>query len=1505
MAASKKSKETGSPYAKEKAFKKRVSIFSSTSTSPLIKKLKSRPTPYSSPSTPISLTTPTTYSTASSTVGDFTYIGNPTQPHMAKSTNAPKYHLITAQKVLGTNADAVVTVNIYNTLNDSSNSPPSTGYDYVIGISDMTPAGAMTHVINATATHLTVTYASSVLPSAAFERKIRVKWYSGWSRDFWVLIPGRNSISNTPYEASATNYSSYTNDCSTNNQWNFKNSAFYGPFTISSGDFLKIYFTKAVLNPGALVAPTSNRFPEGQMNSSSIVSSGTFDDFGFGDFSIGPLSGYTNIYDLNYITADLSQISEVIGWAGLTNMHQIAKPTPDLGLVEQEYRTIITAYSTSSPYDNEVPYKVPYDLFDPSNFSLGFNSSINSPIPYDKQRSNLMEPPAGFFSYYGGDGLGVSFRSIIMYAYNIPGCEGDNGDNGDGTTYTIDGCTDDNNMAYWGYTGQDCASVAIPTEVQNNQALASWTPGSCCPDCINPEQESGHYSPQPLTLNVQSTDPTTIGGTDGYIDVTIVDGGFDSSEIPSGLPTGVANYTYVVQNIDATDTMCGNTAGLGVGSGAVANTSFTFGNSVPANANGGLLQTGATGSSTYAASAAQGYVPGGTSTSAPYGLGTTNSEGFREGCYKVYVFDSSTTVCLGQTQICLTDPDATVGCTDSDALNYDSTATIPDNTNCDYCEATNGKINAGSVVGAQYQSNIAQSTGNIATITNATNTTSTDAEINITGISATSDFQNYINNIVSGTTQNADYYVALYRWDSQTVIGNSTWASTNLLTAFNAGTTIVGTAINNQDDGWNINLTSNTLGAGITYGYYSIKVWVDDPDSLSEQEQCYEIFDVMVPVPACVDGGVATAADGVVIIDLNLFYHDPSLCNIVNNYCCDAPSLIESPASTTCNIEYKVYLECDLSQNPSVDISLEYFDNGTWVPTSYSNQYLYPLETENLILTLAQSVFTEGYGSGNYRVKSISQYSDSPDCILYSNVENITLGVFGCMEEGASDYNPLATCDNGCSWPNCGCTNPMATNYDETAECDDGTCIVPNMGCTDITASNYNPDADMDDGSCQWTNCGCTDPLAYNYGENIAGQVAGDPPECDDGNCQYCEDPPMQVSFTGDAATCFDAATCSYNCDGTIELTVTSATGCTNYTIIYMYFFCGISNSNVYYIQDQEYTTGTTILTGLCSGHTWTLLLEDCNGCQQSLNIGVLSEGCGACGCTDPAAANYSAVAITDDGSCEYCGCTDDGAINYNPEATANCDPDTCEFPALLPPCIPPTINQTFRQVQTCIAENGFKYHNKLLMGKTDDCSIMNVWKLILIDYLLKKKGLDCIYNCADANTPDAADVYISCNDLWITGGTTTGLNDPNVNALIPAVGTTSTKDMFILSCDEQCSPTYLHPGDVIKHHDSGNIWIFFGPGQGSTSSGVNIAGLDPENASGNESGYWGYCNDNMRYISNTNNINYIDNFINFVNTFCRDCGNDPQLIPSKGSPSFTGDTFQKNMIDTIDDIEI
>ena len=48
----------------------------------------------------------------------------------------------------------------------------------------------------------------------------------------------------------------------------------------------------------------------------------------------------------------------------------------------------------------------------------------------------------------------------------------------------------------------------------------------------------------------------------------------------------------------------------------------------------------------------------------------------------------------------------------------------------------------------------------------------------------------------------------------------------------------------------------------------------------------------------------------------------------------------------------------------------------------------------------------------------------------------------------------------------CGCTDAGASNYDPSAEYDDGSCEFDIPGCTDATACNYAEDANEDDGSC-------------------------------------------------------------------------------------------------------------------------------------------------------------------------------------------------------------------------------------------------------------------------------------------------------------------------------------------------------------------------------------------------------------------------------------------------------
>jgi len=78
---------------------------------------------------------------------------------------------------------------------------------------------------------------------------------------------------------------------------------------------------------------------------------------------------------------------------------------------------------------------------------------------------------------------------------------------------------------------------------------------------------------------------------------------------------------------------------------------------------------------------------------------------------------------------------------------------------------------------------------------------------------------------------------------------------------------------------------------------------------------------------------------------------------------------------------------------------------------------------------------------------------------------------------------------------NVGCTNPIAINYDASANLDSGGCILPIYGCTNPNSVNYNPLANTDDGSCAIA--GCTDPTAINYNSLATTE---------NGTCQYVTD---------------------------------------------------------------------------------------------------------------------------------------------------------------------------------------------------------------------------------------------------------------------------------------------------------------------------------------------------------------------------------------------------------------
>ena len=235
-----------------------------------------------------------------------------------------------------------------------------------------------------------------------------------------------------------------------------------------------------------------------------------------------------------------------------------------------------------------------------------------------------------------------------------------------------------------------------------------------------------------------------------------------------------------------------------------------------------------------------------------------------------------------------------------------------------------------------------------------------------------------------------------------------------------------------------------------------------------------------------------------------------------------------------------------------------------------------------------------------------------------------------------------------------GCNDPLACNYDETAE-GDADCVFPAefydcdgcindtdgdgvcdelevLGCTDNTACNFNINATEDDGSCQSldacgvcggdnSSCsGCTNPEADNY----------DPTALfDDGSCVI--------------SGCTNPAADNYNPDATNDDGSCIISGCTN-----------PAADN--YDPAANNDDGSCIISG-CTN-------PDADNYDPAANND--DGSCIISGCTNPDADNYDPAANNDDGSCIISGCTNPNAENYDPAANnddGSCVATGCTYP--------------------------------------------------------------------------------------------------------------------------------------------------------------------------------------------------------------------------------------------------
>jgi len=222
----------------------------------------------------------------------------------------------------------------------------------------------------------------------------------------------------------------------------------------------------------------------------------------------------------------------------------------------------------------------------------------------------------------------------------------------------------------------------------------------------------------------------------------------------------------------------------------------------------------------------------------------------------------------------------------------------------------------------------------------------------------------------------------------------------------------------------------------------------------------------------------------------------------------------------------------------------------------------------------------------------------------------------GCTSTLALNYNSSANRQaedpDPCVYGRLGCTNTASPDYDSNAEIDDGSCTEHVPGCTDARAPNFMPDATVDDGSCKEFIWGCTDSAAENYNSTATADMG----------CDYvgCQDPGA-FNFLPTATT--------------------SPPPGSNLTCIYLPYGCMDTSAYNYNPYARQPCAGAMDGEDFPTPESYTMGLVDGD-----------SEGekCVRClypGCTNSTAPNFDPDATLDNGSClPFFTCTDEEAIN-------------------------------------------------------------------------------------------------------------------------------------------------------------------------------------------------------------------------------------------------------------------
>ena len=909
--------------------------------------------------------------------------------------------------------------------------------------------------------------------------------------------------------------------------------------------------------------------------------------------------------------------------------------------------------------------------------------------------------------------------------------------------------------------------------------------------------------------------------------------------------------------------------------------------------------------------------------------------GLYAGRYTLKVTDSNTSACkLTETFVVTSETPhgAYKGCTQSGAINYDDSVTAAQGWDavCVYCPSS-GLLTAGADTDGRTGRSLGPFIKTTLTIDNATSISTTgvaqtDGIVTLTGVSPLNYVLASYNeegskipvelmfNSGDYFTGGTDYEYKLYSLNKvlSTEYEDATYLAANgthVETKSNAGGTMQFTGLPNND--------------------YAIKISYTKDGVVNEYEDCYIIEQFSVKLRGCtdpksddynpnadIDDGSCRVLD---LCELNLGLQSDILCpdgagGLDSTYYSVNISTANYYNGTVLVGGADIMNDSFSGGGPANPANCYYavelgFSDGSFSLLSNPSFTFYDLANPessfgqsceaNKLLESVRVMFSYGGTINPNLFWTPDSYLNQGDCeynsITYVNGPDVaaccvidgpdTEDVYGCMDSTACNYNPLATVSlDSCEYTSCitfGCTDLSANNYNPEATDDDGSCTYDILGCTDSEANNYNSLANVDDGTCTYDPTDCS-LLTETFEVNTS--------------------PSLYASSTN-ATYVYNAGEdmCIPNSDGTLTITlptdlliangVTSAYWLatvtnTSTSLVYSTIWEGTQTAGVFttllilqasvVISDGEYLdmSAEYVFEGLPSGLYNIKYYISTEVSADGLNIIIEPNWCSIdflpiqfpiglndCegqipGCTDPLAYNFNSAATDDDGTCEYAGsagCTDIYAVNYNPNVLI--DDGSCSYQGnpCAPPtigtcvpniytdnstdsvsscCIPSDIENRLDSIEECLANSGSRFYNKMITGLSDSCSTMDAWKMLIILEILRKRGLPCVYNCSDAATQALGG--LTCDSVWAEQGSTLWVSTSTYNI-----------------------------GSVVKSPVDNNIYV------ATSGKGLTYAPNTTVSGGGNNISGWQRCCDEVMY---SENINYLTNFIAFVEKYCKDC---------------------------------